>query len=79
MHQVLSESLQRKREQDQDRIIRLAECERMVGLRKSSIYSLMKAGKFVPTVRLSSRCVGWSFLAVSAWVQSRITDAEAQQ
>lgn len=79
MHQVLSEALQLKREQDQDRIIRLAEVRRLTGLGKSSIYSMMRAGQFVQAVKLSSRCVGWSFLAVSAWVQDRISEAGAKQ
>jgi prophage regulatory protein len=62
-----------------DRLIRLQELETLVSLRKSSIYNLMRAGKFVKPIRLSSRCTAWSYAAVQAWIQARITEAEAQQ
>jgi prophage regulatory protein len=62
-----------------DRLIRLEELETLVSLKKSSIYSLMKAGKFVKPIRLSSRCTAWSLNSVQAWIQARITEAEAQQ
>ncbi len=62
-----------------DRLIRLAEVEMLTGLKKSSLYNLLRAGKFVKPVRLSSRCTAWSYAAVQAWIQARITEAEAQQ
>jgi prophage regulatory protein len=62
-----------------DRLIRLEELETLVSLKKSSIYNLMRAGKFVKPIRLSSRCTAWSYAAVQAWIQARITEAEAQQ
>lgn len=62
-----------------DRLIRLAEVETLTGLKKSSLYSLTRAGKFVKPIRLSSRCTAWSHAAVQAWIQARITEAEAQQ
>ena len=62
-----------------DRLVRLAEVEMLTGLKKSSLYNLLRAGKFVKPVRLSSRCTAWSYAAVQAWIQARITEAEAQQ
>jgi prophage regulatory protein len=62
-----------------DRLIRLAEVETLTGLKKSSLYSLTRAGKFVTPIRLSSRCTAWSLNSVQAWIQARITEAEAQQ
>lgn len=62
-----------------DRLIRLAEVETLTGLKKSSLYSLTRAGKFVKPIRLSSRCTAWSYAAVQAWIQARITEAETQQ
>ena len=62
-----------------DRLIRLAEVEILTGLKKSSLYSLTRAGKFVTPIRLSARCTAWSHAAVQAWIQARITEAGAQQ
>ena len=62
-----------------DRLIRLAEVETLTGLKKSSLYGLTRAGKFVKPIRLSSRCTAWSHAAVQAWIQARITESEAQQ
>lgn len=61
-----------------DRLIRLTEVEILTGLKKSSLYNLIRAGKFVKPIRLSSRCTAWSHAAVQAWIQARITEAEAQ-
>lgn len=62
-----------------DRLIRLEEVETLVSMKKSTIYNLMRAGKFVKPIRLSSRCTAWSHAAVQAWIQARITEAEAQK
>ena len=60
-----------------DRLVRLPEVERMTSCKKSTIYQLMKDGKFPRCVRLSARHVAWPEAAVLQWVQDRI--AEAQQ
>lgn len=57
---------------ERDRLIKLAEVERLTSLRKSSLYALMKRGQFVPSVRLTSRCVAWSERRVLQWVQERL-------
>lgn len=62
-----------------DRLIRLAEVETLTGLKKSSLYGLTRAGKFVTPVRLSARCTAWSYTAVQQWIQARITEAGAKQ
>lgn len=51
---------------------RLPRVELETGLRKSTLYQLMKDGKFVASVRLSARCVGWPAQAVEAWIADRI-------
>jgi prophage regulatory protein len=51
---------------------RLPRVEQETGLRKSTLYQLMKDGKFVASVRLSARCVGWPAQAVEAWIEQRI-------
>lgn len=58
-----------------DRLLRLAEVESTVGLRKSSIYLLMKRGEFPRCVHLTARCVAWPESAVLQFVQDRISQA----
>lgn len=55
---------------------RLPRVEEATGLKKSTIYELMRAGKFPKSVRLSSRMVAWPEAAVLQWVQDRITGAQ---
>ena len=60
-----------------DRLIRLPDVEGATGCKKSTIYELMKAGRFPKPVRLSARHVAWSESAVLQWVQDRIAEAQA--
>ena len=62
-----------------DRLIRLPIVEENTGCKKSTIYELMRAGKFPKSVRLNARMVAWAETAVLQWVQDRIAEAEAQQ
>lgn len=55
-----------------DRLLRLSEVEAATGLKKSSIYLLMKRGEFVPSIQLTTRCVAWPESQVLQWVQDRI-------
>ena len=59
-----------------DRLIRLPDVEGATGCKKSTIYELMKAGRFPKSVRLSARHVAWSESAVLQWVQDRIQEAQ---
>ena len=59
-----------------DRLIRLPDVEGATGCKKSTIYELMKAGRFPKPVRLSARHVAWSESAVLQWVQDRIQEAQ---
>ena len=60
-----------------DRLIRLPDVEGATGCKKSTIYELMKAGRFPKPVRLSARHVAWPESAVLQWVQDRIAAASA--
>ncbi|MFY9460666.1 MAG: AlpA family phage regulatory protein [Aquabacterium commune] len=60
-----------------DRMVRLAEVEHLTGLKKSTIYRLMRERKFVQCVQVTSRCTAWSEAAVLQWVQDRIAGAVA--
>jgi prophage regulatory protein len=53
------------------RIIRLHHVESLVGLRKTKIYDLMKAGQFPRPVALSPRARGWIEGEVLSWIEQR--------
>ncbi len=55
-----------------DRLLRLPEVETATGLKKSSIYSLMRAGEFPRSVKLTARCVAWPESQVLGFIQARI-------
>lgn len=44
----------------------------MVGLSRSQIYRLMKAGKFPASISLGTYSVAWSAEQVHAWVEEKI-------
>lgn len=62
-----------------DRLIRLPEVESLVGCKKSTIYTMLKQGKFPKPVRLSARMAAWSESEVLQWVQNRINQAAGVQ
>ena len=55
-----------------DRLLRLPDVSAIVGIRKSSIYALMKEGKFPKCIYITSNTVAWPESAVLAWVNDRI-------
>ena len=55
-----------------DRLLRLPDVSAIVGIRKSSIYALMRANKFPKCVYITSKTVAWPESAVLAWVNDRI-------
>lgn len=59
-----------------DRLLRLAEVESLVGAKRSTIYQLMKEGKFPKQITVSRRFAAWPESAVLQWVQDRITGAQ---
>lgn len=58
-----------------DRLLRLPEIESVTGLRKSTVYLLMKRGEFPRSVQVTARCVAWPESRVLQWVQDRISQA----
>lgn len=60
-----------------DRLLRLPEVEQATGLKKSTVYLLMRRGEFPRCVQITPRCVAWPESAVLQWVQERIADAQA--
>lgn len=56
-----------------DRLLRLPDVEAATGCKKSTIYQLMKQGKFPSGVAITGRMVAWPESAVLQWVQDRIS------
>ena len=60
-----------------DRLLRLPDVEALSGLKKSTIYLLMKRGEFPRSVQVTPRCVAWPESRVLAFVQARIASSDA--
>lgn len=58
-----------------DRLLRIPDVEVASGLKKSTIYLLMKRGKFPRCVQITPRCVAWPETAMLQWVQDGIADS----
>lgn len=61
-----------------DRLLRLPDVEALAGIKKSTIYQLMREGKFPSCVRISRRLSVWPESAVLTWVNQRIREGGAQ-
>lgn len=55
-----------------NRLIRRKEVQAKTGLGASSIYALMKQGKFPHPIHLSIRRVAWIESEVDLWIEERI-------
>ncbi|WP_436130558.1 helix-turn-helix transcriptional regulator [Acidovorax sp. LjRoot38] len=62
-----------------DRLLRIGEVESVTSCKKSTIYQMMREGRFPKSLRLSSRFVVWPETAVLQWVQDRIADSQGAQ
>jgi prophage regulatory protein len=58
-----------------DRMLRLPEVEHLTGLKKSTLYRLMRERQFVACVQVTPRCTAWPESHVLQWVQDRIAGA----
>ena len=56
---------------DRDRLLTRAEVESRVGLTKTSIYRMMRAGRFPEPLKISTRAVRWSATEIEAWLADR--------
>lgn len=62
-----------------DRLLRMPDVETATGLKKSTIYALMKRGDFPRCVQVTPRCVAWAESQVLQFVQDKIAGAGQQQ
>ena len=53
-------------------LVRLPEVKAICGLSRSSIYMLIRDGRFPPPVAISGRARGWVRHEVEVWVAERI-------
>ena len=59
-----------------DKLLRLPDVEAATGLKKSTIYLLMKRGEFPQCVQVTARCVALPESRVLQYVQDRIAAAD---
>ena len=54
-----------------DRLLTRTEVERCVGLGRSSIYRLMRMGKFPLPIKIGLRAVRWPASEIERWIADR--------
>jgi len=75
MHLVTETRPQVKR----DRLLPMPDVEIITGVKKSTIYKLMKERQFPTPVQITARRVAWPESRVLQWVQERIAAADQQR
>ena len=55
---------------DQDRIVRLPGVMEATGLARSTVWGLIKQGKFPSPYKLSKRAVGWKYSDIANFISS---------
>lgn len=51
-----------------DKILRSSDVSKKVGLSRSTIYRLIKLGKFPPSQIIGLQAVGWKASAIESWI-----------
>lgn len=59
-----------------DRLLRRPEVEHLTGLSRSSLYRLIEAREFPPSIKLSKSAAAWPLSSIEAWIASRIARAQ---
>ena len=54
-----------------DRLVRLRELVKLLGISRANVYRLMKIGKFPQSIKLAERTVAWRLSEIETWVQER--------
>lgn len=60
------------------RLLRLPEVLKQTGLGRTTVFDLVRCGKFPPPVRLTSSARAWIEGEVSAWIDARIAARHAK-
>ncbi len=61
-----------------DPILRISDVEHSVGLKKSTIYAMIKEGNFPPPISLGRRASGWILSEIYQWKRDRIAASRPQ-
>lgn len=56
----------------QQTILRISKAKERTGLSRTTLYALIKEGKFPAPIPLGARAVGWLESEVDAWIESRV-------
>ena len=56
---------------DVDRLIRLKELIKIIGLSRSTVYKLLSEDKFPKRIRLTQRTVVWRLSEIETWIEER--------
>jgi prophage regulatory protein len=56
---------------DFDRLIRIKELKKLIGLSNATIYRLIRNGTFPKQIHLSDKCVAWRLSAIEAWIREK--------
>lgn len=62
-----------------ERLLRLPEVEARCGIKKSTIYALMKRGEFPACVQCGARAVAWPESRIDGWIAARLESAGSVQ
>ncbi|TVV77369.1 helix-turn-helix transcriptional regulator [Sphingomonas solaris] len=57
-----------------ERLIRLPEVRKRVGLGRSTIYRLMELGSFPKSRKLGARAIAWSEAEINDWIEGKLTN-----
>jgi len=70
-------TLSKEQQTENNRFIRRKEVQAKTGLGASSIYAMMKQGKFPKAISISERRVAWVESDVDQWISERIASHKA--
>lgn len=54
------------------RILRITQVKERTGLSRTTLYTLIKQGKFAAPIPLGARAVGWLSSDIDAWIEARV-------
>ena len=60
------------------RILRIPEVSRATGLSRSTIFRLVQAGSFPPSVKLTARTIGWYSTDIETWIAAQAATSKGQ-
>ncbi|MGE6417832.1 helix-turn-helix transcriptional regulator [Alteromonas macleodii] len=62
-----------------DPFLRMSEVEKTTGLKKSTIYLLIKRSEFPSPIKLGSKASGWLLSEINQWKAERIAISRGEQ